>query len=369
MNIALQKTVELLLIIAIGFLLQKKLPNRESLKGIKVLILSIALPATIFLALLKINLQSSLLFLPIMALAFNLMMFGAAYFLLPYLFPAKDEAANRTQSLLLPSLAPGLSCFPFIVAYLGDDQLALAALADVGNKFFGLILLFIIATYWYRKRSVVKTQSSQINKIKDLFKSLGSEPINIVIFVALGLLIGGFKLTDLPLVAQNIAGKLSAMMVPMILLFIGLSVRIGLSEFGKVIQLLTWRSGMAFLISGIALMVIPDLALPMALLLIVFPQSSCSFWPYAHMCTVANMEEKDSQEKPTFDQDVAINMLACSLPFSTCVIVAIFYIGEPIAHSLYILTIGIVMIAITVIPKLAAALKQNGRGAIAQESA
>ena len=53
MNEALQKTLELFLIILLGFLLQKKLPNKESLKGVKVLILSVALPATIFIALLK----------------------------------------------------------------------------------------------------------------------------------------------------------------------------------------------------------------------------------------------------------------------------------------------------------------------------
>ena len=56
--------------------------------------------------------------------------------------------------MLLPSLAPGLSCFPFIIVYLGDEYLALAALADVGNKIFVLILLYMLAMHWYHLRSL-----------------------------------------------------------------------------------------------------------------------------------------------------------------------------------------------------------------------
>ena len=198
MNEALQKTIELFLIILLGFILQKKIPNKDSLKGIKVIILSVALPATIFLALLKIKLEHSLLFLPLLALSFNLVMFGACLYVLPYFLSNDSERTQRTRSLLLPSLAPGLSCFPFIVTYLGDDQLAIAALADVGNKFFGLILLFVVAMYWYRKRSQIVKQASQLSKLKNLLMSLASEPINLVIVLALILLCWGFQLTDLP---------------------------------------------------------------------------------------------------------------------------------------------------------------------------
>lgn len=359
MDAALQKTLELILIIAIGYFLQRKLPNKSSLLGIKTIILSIALPATIFTALLKINLDSSLLMLPLLALIFNLLMFGAAYYLLPYFIKADNDKIHRTQSLLIPSLAPGLSCFPFIMAYLGDDQLAVAALADVGNKFFGLILLFIVATYWYRKRAVVKKVTSGLNKLKDLFVSLGSEPINVVIVLALGLLIAGFSLADLPLFAQNIVAKLSLIMVPMILLFIGLSVRIGFNDFIKMLQLLTWRSGMAFLFTGLVLMAIPDIAAPMAMILLVFPQSSCSFWPFAHMCTVDSMEEKDGQTNNTFDQDAAINILACSLPFSTMIIISIFYIGDSLINPVYPLTAGVVFILTSLIPKVVTLVTNN----------
>ncbi len=352
MNEALLKTLELLLIIFIGYLLQKKLHNKESIKGVKVIILSVALPATIFLALLKIQLDTTLLFLPFMALAFNLIMFGFSLYVLPLIFKADNLATHSTRSMLMPSLAPGLSCFPFIMAYLGDEQLAIAALADVGNKFFGLILLFLVATYWYQKRSVKNSNASSQKKLKDLGLSLLSEPINVVIVVAIILLIGGFSLDNLPIVLQSTIKKFSVIMIPLILLFIGLSVRINRSEFGKMIQLLSWRSGVAFILSGFALLLFPTLSAPMALVLIAFPQSSCSFWPFAHMCTVSQIEEIEGQLVPTFDQRFAINMLACSLPFSTMVIISIFYAGNVIVNPVIILSIGIVLIVGAILPKI-----------------
>jgi predicted MFS family arabinose efflux permease len=238
------------------------------------------------------------------------------------------------------------------MAYLGDEQLAIAALADVGNKFFGLILLFLVATYWYRKRSIKNNNASTQEKLKDLGLSLISEPINLVIVVAIILLVGGFTLDQLPIVLQSTIKKFSVIMVPLILLFIGLSVHINRSEFGNMIQLLSWRSGVAFLLSGFALLLFPTLSIPMALVLIAFPQSSCSFWPFAHMCTVSQAEEIEGQQVPTFDLRFAINMLACSLPFSTMVIISIFYVGDVIVNPVIILSIGIVLIIGAISPKL-----------------
>jgi len=352
MNDALQKTLELLLIILIGFLLQKKLPNKQSLGGLKILILSVALPATIFLALLKINLQTSLLFLPVLALAFNLLMFGTSGYLLPYFIKAKSEAEHRTRRLLLPSLAPGLSCFPFVIAYLGEDQLAIAALADVGNKFFGLILLFIIATYWYQLRAIQKKASSTGQRLKSLLLSLASEPINLVILLALILLGCGFTISAFPLAVQSVINKLSLMMVPLILLFIGLSIRISWSDFVMLLKLLSWRSGVAFLFASLFLLFVPGLATPMMILLLVFPQSSCSFWPFAHMCAVGNMEDRDGQNQPTFDQDFAIKVLACSLPSSTVMIISIFYFGEFFMQPAFSFSIGAILVTATMLPRL-----------------
>ncbi|MDO6519759.1 permease [Zobellia uliginosa] len=349
MNFALQNTLELLLIIGLGFLLQKKVAKQD-LKGVKVLILSIALPAVIFVALLKIKLDSSLLIFPVLALVFNLIMLAASKYILGISLSKEQSAKKRTIMMLLPSLAPGLSCFPFLAIYLGDDSLALAALADVGNKIFVLIMLYMLAMNWYHLRSAQEGKPSTSNKLKSLGLSLLKEPINLVLIVGLLLLAFGLNLDSLPLFLKNTVLSVKTLMTPLVLLFIGMAVRIKSGEFGLILSLLVRRSGITFLISGIFVLLLPSLAAPLVLLLVVFPQSACSFWPFAHMSAVSSMEENDQQAEPTFDINFAVNILACSLPFSTILVIGIFSFSEVFVSPLPLLLIGAGMTIVSFVP-------------------
>ena len=343
MNIAFQKTLELLIIIIIGVLLQKKVAKID-LKGVKVLLLSVALPAVIFIALLKIELKSSLLIFPVLALAFNIFMVVVSKYYLSKVLPVENNARKRTVMMLMPSLAPGLSCFPFIIVYLGDDYLALVALADVGNKVFGLILLYMLALHWYNLRSDNAAKKSMDKKVKSLIGSLLNEPINLVIIIALVLLAFGLNLDSLPSFLTKTIGSLKVMMTPLVLLFIGMAVRINALEFGLILSLLFRRAGVTFLLSAIIAFVFPILETSLLLLLIVFPQSACSFWPFAHMSSIAVLEDKDKQTKPTFDIDFAVNILACSLPFSTLLIIGVFSFSEAFLNPVTLLITGIILL-------------------------
>jgi len=360
MNYALQKTLELLLIIGLGLLLQKKVA-KEDLKGIKTLILSVALPATIFVALLKIELKGSLLVFPLMALVFNFIMAIATKYLLASSLPNNEGAKKRTLTMLLPSLAPGLSCFPFIIVYLGDEYLALAALADVGNKIFVLILLYMLGMHWYHARAVKDLVANTSSKLKGLFVSMLNEPINLVIIVAMVLLGFGLTLSSFPEFLENTIVKMSLIMTPLVLLFIGMAVRIKFREFGFIFSLLMRRAGITFLLSAIFVFLFPALAAPMILFVVVFPQSACSFWPFAHMSAVSTLEEKDEQKKPTFDINFAVNILACSMPFSTILIISIFSFSEFFVNPVVLVVTGITMVAITYIPYLITKLKRSNK--------
>lgn len=351
MNFALQKTLELLLIISLGVFLQKKVAKQD-LKGIKVLILSVALPATIFVALLKIELKGTLLVFPFMALTFNLLMLLASKYFLTVSLHKNEHSKKRTLMMLLPSTAPGLSCFPFIVAYLGDDTLALAALADVGNKIFVLILLYMLAMHWYRKRAVTNKQESSKSKLKGLMISLINEPINMVMVIGLILLGFGLNLTALPGFLQNTVLSIKDIMTPLVLLFIGMAVRINSGEFKLILSMLLRRAGLAFFLSGLFAYALPSLTPAMILLLVVFPQSSCSFWPFAHMNAIQSLEEKDQQKEPTFDVNFGLNILACSLPFSTLLIIGIFSFSEFFINPLILLGLGTAILAITYAPDI-----------------
>ena len=360
MNYALQKTLELLLIIGLGLLLQKKVV-KDDLKGIKTLILSVALPATIFVALLKIELKGSLLIFPLMALVFNFIMAIATKYLLASSLPKNEGAKKRTLTMLLPSLAPGLSCFPFIIVYLGDEYLALAALADVGNKIFVLILLYMLGMHWYHDRAVKDLVATTSSKLKGLFLSMLNEPINLVIIVALVLLGFGLSLSSFPEFLENTIVKMSLIMTPLVLLFIGMAVRIKFREFGFIFSLLMRRAGITFLLSAIFVFLFPALAAPMILFIVVFPQSACSFWPFAHMSAVSTLEEKDEQKKPTFDINFAVNILACSMPFSTILIISIFSFNDFFVNPVVLTVTGIIMVAVTYIPYLITKLKRSNK--------
>lgn len=351
MNFALQKTLELLVIIFLGVILQKKI-RKDQLNGIKTLILTIALPATIFVALLKIDVKGSLLIFPLLALVFNLIMLLATKYLSTTTVVSGEDSKKRTLMMLMPSLAPGLSCFPFIAIYLGEDSLALAALADVGNKIFVLIILYTLAMHWYRKSGLQGQKTARKSKLKSLFISLLNEPINMVIIVAFFLLAFGLNLSSLPQFLGSTITSMSVLMTPLVLLFIGLAVRIKLKEFGQILFLLIQRSGITFLISAVLIYLLPGLTPALILLLIVFPQSSYSFWPFAHMSMVSSLEEKDKQPKPTFNINFAVSVLACSLPFSTVLIISIFTFGETFTNPDVLLAIGFGMVLTSLFPYL-----------------
>ncbi len=347
MDSGITKTIVCLLFIGIGFLLKQKVDKKEQLVGVKVIILSIALPATIFIALLKIDIKPGLIALPFMALAINLLLFLSTFVFLRLYGIKKNSPTGRTILLLLASMAPGLSCFPFVMEYLGDQHLAFAAFADVGNKFYGLILLYLIAMHWYYKLLVKNdsTTSQDNNRVKELLLALVKEPINIVLVVALAMLIFGQNLQSLPAFMQVTFQRLSQIMTPLVLIYIGLAVSVSKNDIAKIFNTLTWKSGMAFLLSGILIAIMGGGLSPSSLLLIViFPQSSCSFWPFAHMTAVSQLEKKSKSIK-TFDTKFALNLLAFSLPYSTIMILSICSIGPAFAHSGTLIGLGIILIS------------------------
>lgn len=345
---ALQKTLSLILLIGIGALIRGKIRSKEALSGIKVMILSVALPATIFVALLKIEVDASMLFLPLLALLFNLLMLGICYKGLPYLKGIeKNSPTHRTLMMMLPSLAPGLSCFPFLVEYMGDEALALAALADVGNKIYVLILLYVLAMHWYVQKKGI--QSSGSGRLRSLIGSIIKEPINLVILLAFVMLGLGINLSKLPAFLQQATGNMTAMMTPLILIFIGLAVKIKRGQFKRMIRLLLFRSSLAFFISGLLVLLLPGLTPVAVIVLIAFPQSACSFWPFAHISSIHQMEEKDGVK--TFDPDLSLGILALSLPFSSILILAICSLQEVFLNPYWVFACALGMLALAIVAR------------------
>lgn len=346
MNDALQKTLTLLLLIGLGLLLRAKFKNKAQTDGIKEMVLSVALPATIFIALLKIQMDVTLLLVPVAILFFNFFMYFTLPFVLPVFGVEKDSATSRTLMMLLPSLAPGLSCFPFIAEFLGDKSLAMAAMADVGNKFFVLIFLYIVAMNMFlRNSNGAKVKMGQ--KIKSLLINLVKEPINIIIVTAVLLLSLGINYKSLPPVIADVFDKTSAMMTPLVLIFIGLAVQLKDGNKRLVVSILLFRAGLTMLFSAMIIAVLGISEPTLVLLAVVLPLSSASFWPFAHISAFNLREENKDvpKERRTFDTELSVLVLAFSLPFSTLLILGILSVGNTFIHFPTIVISGLVLVS------------------------
>ena len=327
MELTLQKTLTFILFIGIGLLLKLKFNSKEELNGIKKIILNLALPATIFIALLGVKIDIGLLSLPFLALFLNIALFLGFPYLLPLIGIGKDSPEGRTACLLVPSLAPGVSCFPFVLEFLGEEYLAKVAMADLGNKVFVLIVLYLIAMNWYyRKRALSKISNG--NKIKSLVLAMISEPVNIFIVIALILVFFGFTMESLPFFITDIFSRLSVIMTPLVLLFIGLAVSIKRKQVYKLLSLLFLRAGFVMLLAGAFIMVAKITVQNDILVLLAFSLSACSFWPFSHIAVVDSQEKGISKKQRTFSSSFAVNILALSFPFSTVLILAILSSGS-----------------------------------------
>lgn len=349
MNIALQKAIALLALIAIGMLLKPKIKSKDHADGLKVIILSLALPATIFIALLKTEVHVELISLPVLALAFNLVLFGLCFLLLPFMGIERHSAEFRTLLMMIPSLAPGLSCFPILAEYQGDQAVAWAALGDLGNKVFVLILLYMLAMRWYYRFFPSENVSTSA-KVKDLLLALVREPVNMVLLVAMIFLALGWHMEKLPSFLQDVILKIGAIMTPLVLLYIGISVQPRWAELRMIGGLLLLRAGLTLLISGIFLSIAPAMTPAAAILAVVFPQSAVSFWPFAHIAAVHALESEKKVPNRIFNPSLALNFIALSLPFSTLLILLICTIGVPATHPVSLGFAGILMVAVALLP-------------------
>jgi len=347
-DIGIQKTIVFLFFIFIGVLLKVKFKSKEEISGIKKIILNLALPATIFIALLGVKVELHLLILPLLALGLNLLLFFSMPLILPLMGIGKNTPEYRTAKLLVPSLAPGLSSFPFILEFLGDEYLAKAAMSDLGNKVFVLFFLYLVAMNWHYSLQSNQKKSGG-TKLRPLIKAMISEPVNVFIAAALVLLAFGLHMDSLPFFLSETLEKLSLIMTPLVLLFIGLAVKIKRKQFFQIFSLLCTRAGLVLLITGIFVTIAGIEARNEILLTMAFGLSACSFWPYAHIAAVDSLEMDKKSKRRTFSSDFGVAILALSFPLSTMLILATLNSGAFFVNPFNIFMIAIALLGVGLI--------------------
>ena len=353
MDVVLSKTLVFISFMVIGGLLKFKFNRKEEKDGLKKIILNLALPATIFIALLQVRIDMAFLLLPLMALAFNISLFALTPWFLDRTGVGRNSPVGRTAWMLLPSLAPGLSCFPFILEFLGPEYLARAAMADLGNKFFVLLVLYLVAVRWFRKNCEgLSPDKSRRGTIVALLKKMFSEPVNLLIFAAMILVVFGIGLADFPVFLREIIERLSYIMTPLVLLYIGLALKLKKHQAGLIFSLLTFRAGVSLLLAGGAILFTGIEADQNILLVLSFVLSACSFWPFMHIAMV-DAEEKDlGIPGRTFDPQFAIAVLAFSLPVSVVFILLVLSSGSLFATPGTIFISGFMLTGLGFVPLL-----------------
>ena len=186
-----------------------------------------------------------------------------------------------------------------------------------------------------------------------------SEPINLVILVAIGLLSFGLHMESMPAFLSSSILMMKDMMTPLVLLFIGIAVIFKWSQLRMIASILTFRAGFTFLLSGLFIWLVPMPSEAAILLAVVFPQSAVSFWPFAHMSAIRKFEYENETQKgnPTFDLDLGINVLAVSMPYSTLLILGVFTSGSYFTAPLHVISIGGALVGAALIPKAVQAIK------------
>ncbi|WP_158850624.1 permease [Algibacter sp. L1A34] len=342
MENVLDKPISFLLFVVIGLLLRKKISAGDETNGLKSLILSIVLPATIFIALLKIKIDSNLILFPALALGLNLLLLAISPLLLLIIGIDENSPSGRSAKLLIPSLAPGLSCFPFILEFLGDGALANAAMADLGNKFFVLFLLYLLAVKWHYKKANT-TKMPLKSRLKSLFLTLLYEPVNLFIFAALILVSFNVSLDSLPNFFGITLSRLSAIMTPLVLIFIGLAVKLKKKQFFEIFSLLILRAAFTLLLISAVVFTFNLVVKNDILVLVAFSLSACSFWPYAHISGIDFKEKNRADQDKTFNANFAISILALSLPISVLLILGILTVNTVFVSASNLLMLSLVL--------------------------
>ena len=337
------KIIVFFLLIILGVILKKKFDGKSERFGVKSFILNISLPATIFISFISFQLNIDYIFLPLIGILFNFFILILSPFILKLTRLHTNPRKTRTLLLLLPSFAPGISCFPIIEEFLGSEYLVRASLIDFGNKVFVLIFLLGLSFHLHKLTQGIKKKKNKIS-IKKILKNIFLEPINTVLSISIIMLSFGFNINDIPDIISDFINRLKDTLTPLVLIFVGLSIIFAKEALKEIIPLLFIRAGICLLLIGLIGIVFGFEIGSESTFYVILGISSVSFWPFAHMTLIDKIEKNAKFKKRTFDIQFGLNFLAYSLPFSTILILLFLSNSSKLTNYTSLILFSLVMI-------------------------
>ena len=177
-------------------------------------------------------------------------------------------------------------------------------------------------------------------------KSIFTEPINLVLIFSTIILSLGFTIEEIPKIFVDLLTRMKDTLTPLVLIFIGLSIIFSKEAFKDIIPVLFIRAGVClfFTISAVNIFGINNSN--ETIFYLALSLSSVSFWPFAHMTLINEVEKKEKIKNKTFDIGYGLNFLAYSLPFSTILILLLVSQRNTIVNLSSVLFLSIAMILI-----------------------
>lgn len=210
------KAFPVIALITTGVVLEKTaFIGVDAVKGMKKLIMNLALPALLFLILLDADLQADYLWGSAAVFVACLVAFS-----LGFLFKKIWKSSNAFFPSVYSSFVTGIIGYPLFISTFGAEQLYRLAILDIGN----LLFIFIVLATFLDKVGCNETGRKRMS-LKDQIKHIVKSPFLITMFLGiLASMLGGrtfFHTNPLTFALLTTAGMLADITLPLILLVIG----------------------------------------------------------------------------------------------------------------------------------------------------
>lgn len=340
----LAETMELLLLIAIGFVYKLSLTDDATSNALKGLIIKLFLPILIFTAFSSLDTHMHFTIYPVFAIVYSFFLFVFFRLLLKNTTSGNDYF---TEILMLSTFAPGLSVYPFILTFMGRADLAEAALLDFGEKLFIFIFIYF-SSYFILGRNAnfpINQEEKQSQRILTVLKNVIIEPVNIAIFLGALLVILDVQIVNIAPGLAKILVDIGDTTVILVMLFIGLSLKkFDLIEGTQSFVLLLMRVGLGFMFTALFCYSFGIYDRNVIVLLAAYTLGSISFWPYINMLYLNKLYQTD------FYNDVlALQILAFSFPLTIALMLALFNFRSSMSQRPILLMVGVVITIISLI--------------------
>ncbi len=249
-----------LTIIVLGYIVKKtKIISEENGKAVAKVVLNITLPALILDVISNIEIDASLILLPIICVLYCSCVVGISFIF----FKKLSKDIKGIQLMTISGFNIGLFAFPLIQGIWGEEGLKYIAMVDIGNAFIMFGLNYIIATKFSPKLEIEEKQVDFKYIAKKLLTSI---PL-IAYIVALFINLSGLTF---PLFVYDVLDILSAANMALTLLLLGiyLNFQFDKSQWFVVLKVLIIRYGFGLLVGILLYIFLPVEDLYRATLLI-----------------------------------------------------------------------------------------------------